>query len=158
MTHQIIEVRDPNVFETDECRAFFQRAFVTGRPMQPQLALDVSRALCLVQRSVILMGLEDGEWRGLLMGTLPVSPIAPHPNVFFLYNAGSAEMRKALIQQAIDWMHANGYTEATATNWSPHSDEAWLRLWGDLGNVQKQASTFLFSIPRKDEEPANEAA
>lgn len=137
---EIIVLRDKNALANPSFQQFLQEALAANFNVNGNL-VDVAQELMAYIENpnmFMLVGMEDGEFRGLLLAHLPLSRLFPVPMITFLYCAGSKALRIGLCDRIMDIFVSHGYTKTWAWNSSGHSDKAWEKVLDTGRNVFKR--------------------
>jgi hypothetical protein len=147
---QILTLRDPNALANPSFRTFLSEALKSNFSVNSDLSDVAEELFAYIQRPdmFMLVGMEDGEFRGLLLGHLPQSRMFPTPMITFLYCSGSRELRLGLCDRIMDIFVSHGYTKSWAWNSSGHSDKAWEKVL-DTGRNQFKRLGSVYSVEVK---------
>jgi hypothetical protein len=147
---QILTLRDPNALANPSFQTFLQTALSSNFSVNSNLSDVVQELVAYMTQPnmFMLVGMEDGEFRGLLLAHLPLSRMFPVPMITFLYSAGTPELRIALCDRIMDIFVSHGYTKSWAWNSSGHSDKAWEKVL-DTGRNQFKRLGSVYSVEVK---------
>lgn len=131
-----IEVKNTQVFAIPQVQKLLEEALASVDFIAPGGLASVAEDLFeYVNRDDhwLVLGIENGEYVGLVMAFGHSNNLFPYPTVTLIYNAGTAEMRRELVRETMDILTQKGYTKAWAVNGSKRSDKAWQRLFSGSG-------------------------
>lgn len=145
----VVNLSNTNALLQPDVQAFFKKALPPGNLLIP-LGFDgnpepVVNAIT-APNGAVLIGLEDGEWKGMAMVGLPNGVDQTDPYVGHFYNEGKAALRDELIKAVVDFVVQNGYTSFVVLNGSGKADEAWIKMFRKAGEPTKVASIYRFKI------------
>lgn len=107
-------------------------------------------ALCTEAHTQVLLGIEEGQPRALLVTQLP-TPLMLLPVILLGYNEGTKQLGKAMMQQACAWVRENGYSAFLAVNRGRNS-AAYARGLRPFGKVSDAGTTFRVELREEEEE------
>lgn len=126
----VIEMRQPRALLIPDVQQLLRRAVESGVFLAPggfeTVAEDIFNFVTDPQQ-FMLLGAEDGKFRSVVLGYLPVGNLFPYPTVVLFYNEGSRALSRATGKALMDTIVSNGYTRILAVNSSGHEDEVWMR-------------------------------
>lgn len=142
---QVLVLRDPNALANPSLQAFIKQALSAQFTIDANsnLADTAEELFSYIQRPdmFLLIGIEDGEFQGLLLAHLPLSRLFPMPMINLIYCTGSKDLRLAMCDRIMDIFVSHGYTKTWAVNSSGHSDKAWEKVLDTGRNVFKRLGT-----------------
>lgn len=138
-------VRNAAAYVLPDIRDFVLRAFGSGSLVAPEDAVVELATNADDDRLQVMMWREDGEWRGMAVVILPVSRLMPNASVLQFYNAGSAQLRRAMVSKIVTVVRDAGYDSIEALNLNG-KDQAFQRLWRSAGPVTKVGSFFMIDV------------
>lgn len=146
----VIQLRNPAALLTPEIQNLLKNAIATNVLLAPggfdTLAEDLLEFITSPNHFMIV-GAEQGHFKGVLMGYFPTGQLFPYPTVILLYNEGSVALRKALQAKYVDIMLQRGYTQTLAVNGSGRKDAAWIKaLTPEGAQSEIVGSLMLMSI------------
>lgn len=126
----VIELTNPQVLAKADLQALLKSAVEAGSFLAPNgwdtVAPDIINFVVDPNQFMIL-GAENGEWKGCVLGYFPVGNLFPYPTVVCIYNQGSRELSRAMRDQLLETLLVKGYTKMLAVNTSGHEDAVWQR-------------------------------
>lgn len=143
-------VRNAAAYVLPDIREFVLRAFDSGSLVGPEDAVVELATNAENQHLQVMMWREDGEWRGLAVVILPVSRLMPHASVLHFYNAGSAALRRAMVDKIVTVVREAGYGTIETLHLKG-KDAAFERLWRSAGKVTRAGSYFTIDIGGDDD-------
>ena len=123
---------------------------ITSRFDLSQDAPEFVAGLCGQAHTQVLLGIEEERPVALLVTQLP-TPLMLYPTILLAYNEGSKAIGGEMMQEAVRWVRAAGYSHFLMTNRSNRSDAAYERGLRPHGTVIARATTLLVEL-RKEEE------
>lgn len=145
----VFALKNAQALLVPQVQEFMKRVFPKGNLLNP-LGFEVNpNPIIEVINSndkVLLIGVEDGEWKCLSMAGLPdgVGTVDPYSGHF--YNEGKAALRNEVLQATVDFVLQNGYTSIVALHSSGKADEPWLRMLKKFGEPTKIGSIYRFKV------------
>ncbi len=91
----------------------------------------------------LLLGYEKGTPLGFVTGQFPASRLFPYPMITLMYNEGTSDLRRALVEAAANTVAERGFKCSWALNGSGRSDEAWLRVMVPKGCHGRKVASVL---------------
>lgn len=146
----VITLREPQVLLKPDLQALLKRAVEAGSFLAPSgwdtVAADII-GFVTDRNQFMILGAENGEWKGVVLGYLPVGNLFPYPTVVCIYNEGTRELSRALQDELLETLTTNGYTRMLAVNASGHEDAVWQRGLTPQGATSKiVGSLALFEV------------
>ena len=147
--HTIL-LRNPNALMQPDIQQLLKRAIDKGTFLAPggfdTVAQDIINFVT-DPRQFMVLGAEDGKFKCVCVGYLPVGNLFPYPTIVMIYNEGSRALSVDVQAEVMDFMVSNGYTRCLAVNTSGHSDAAWQKVL-TLPEVksEKVGSLVLFEV------------
>lgn len=144
---KVINLQNPRALLVPDVQGLIERSLEKVPHFAPGGASSVAEDLLYIVQdpgSFLLLGAEDGAFKGLVIGNLPQTNFFPYPVISVVYNEGSTALLKEMQKQTLDIIVEAGYTKAWAANVSGHSDAAWLRAFKFPGVTAKQIGTLHF--------------
>ncbi|MFN4261961.1 MAG: hypothetical protein ACK4RK_21990 [Gemmataceae bacterium] len=142
-------VRNAAAYVLPDIRRIVLRAFDSGSLVDPEDAVVELAANADNPHLQAMLWREDGEWRGLAVVILPVSRLMPHASVLHFYNAGSAALRRAMVDKIVTVVRESGYDTIETLNLKG-KDAAFQRLWQPAGKVMRAGSYFTINVGGED--------
>lgn len=122
-------------------QAFLGEAFPEGCPAMPGgFDRDLAYFVRLIDDPdvAIFVGEEGGKLAGLAMMMVPPAHMGSWPAMFeHFHNTGSAKLRRALVDAALDFAKRRGYVKVRAINATGRPASVWARMFRSFGKVQK---------------------
>ena len=147
----VYEIRNPATFTTEPIQQLFVRAFKGDRPTSASIALREFVVMCELPHVSVMVGEEEGELHGLIIGFGNTSGLYPWPRTYHIFNEGSFKLRDLLIKKMAARYREWGYNRHIAVNMSGRSDATWLRSLRRAGMAERLGSAFLFTLEEDDE-------
>ena len=143
-----IRLTNPNVFSVPDVIDIFKRALENFEMFNgdfeealPELQIMVSKP-----EVGVMLGVEDGKFKGIGIVLLPDDKFSPIPQVPLFYNEGSMAIKRALVSKIVDFIVENGYTKFQAINTSGKADSIWARAFRRAGKSRRIGSIMEFEI------------
>lgn len=127
---QILHVQNPQAFSNPMFLDLFKRALTAlpgAAPAGVDGCADEIFACVANKQFVTVVGVEDGEFRCLMVTLLPDNNIYPYPNVFAFYNEGSKALSSAVKTRMMDICLEKGYTTYRTANMTGRSEDVYQR-------------------------------
>jgi len=147
VTVEVLRIRNANALLLPSIRAFVYRALTTNSlASHPAQALvELADVLHLDEVGLFLVK-EDNHWAATALCEINTSALAPKAcNVIHFYNAGSADARKALVQQIVAYAREAGVKMLAGVDMNT-KPRAFARLFKDAGQARVVGELFLFDI------------
>lgn len=145
---EVIRVKNPATFLIPEVQDLVTKMADKTLRVRPedsgQIAPDILK-IVMDDNGFIFLGEENGHFKLIIIGFLPTLALFPHPTIISFFNAGSRELRDMGKRKLMDFIQEAGYNAAWAANGTPHSDEAWKRVFGQ-GAVEINRVGTLFEF------------
>lgn len=145
-----IRLQNVNALVKPDLLALIRRAVESGVLLAPggwdSIALDIYNFVADPTQFMIL-GAEDGEWKGVVLGFMPAGNLFPYPTTVLFYNEGSRALSREMQDKLMDILLEAGYTSLLAVNSSGAHDEVWQRaLTPEGATATKVGSLVLFEV------------
>ena len=130
----VITLRNPRALMLPNITAIIDRAFTSVKIVAPGGLNTVAEDLFKMINDplqFLMIGMEAGEPKSVIMGFLPNTNLFPYPTVTLFYNEGSKELLRASKAYLFDTLSQAGYTKCWAINSTGRSDAAWIRVFSD---------------------------
>lgn len=116
---EVIELRYAPALMLPDLQGLLKRAVESNALMTPHgfdsIAKDIF-SFVTEPKNFMLLGIEKGRYRSLMLGFEPNSMMFPYPTVVLIYNEGSKALLDATRKKAMDMLLAKGYTKLMAVN------------------------------------------
>lgn len=126
----VIELRELNALRIPDIQILLKNAVESGALLAPNgfdsVAADIIEFVRDPQQ-FMLLGAENGKFRSVVLGYLPVGNLFPYPTTVLFYNEGSRKLARATQEKLLDFLMSRGYTRLLAVNSSGKKDDVWLR-------------------------------
>ncbi len=126
----VTELRQLNALTIPDIQLLLKNAVESGALLAPNgfdtVAQDMINFV-VNDHEFMLLGAENGKFRAVVMGYLPVGNLFPYPTVVLFYNEGTRKLAREMQDALLDFMLGRGYTRMLAVNSSGKKDEVWLR-------------------------------
>lgn len=146
---KVANFTNPQALTQEPVLNILREAFPEGGNVAPEgfdaAASDFVRAI-QDPNTYLLVGMEKGEFRGVVLMSVPANKIAARPQVIHFFNKGSMKMRDALLEEMTRIIAEEGFATFSAVNASGKSDEAWLKTFKKAGQAERIGSLFKFNI------------
>jgi len=147
---EVVQIKNPAAFTLEPVAELLKRALSITQRIEPErmaeVAPDVLR-MVLDPDAFVFLGEEQGQFKLIILGFLPVSKLFPHATIVSFYNEGSRALRDHGKSILLDFIGSRGYN-AWAVNGTGNSDEAWKRVFGHEKTEIKRIGT-VFEITQK---------
>ena len=143
---QVVRLQNPKALASPPFRAFLKRSVKRGALIGLDDLLQGLTERLPDPNFLALVGVEDGEFRGLVLLGLPSSIWQPTPYVYHFYNAGKAALRDALIKATVDFVVQAGYTKFLAVNLSDRDFKAWAKTFQKAGKATELGRLVEFEV------------
>lgn len=139
---QTIRLQNAKALELPEIEAFLSRAF--GQPHWEGIPVTRFLAEHLTNpKLALLMGFRGNSPTGLVLISLPASPLSKHPEVIHFYCESGPVQSRALIKAGLDFIRENGYNTYWAVNMSERPDAVWSRALRPKGWHSRKVGTLM---------------
>ena len=144
---QVVRLNNPKALLAPPMQELFRKAF-DGNPLIAGIDDAPGEYVRVVTNPAVglFVGVEKGEFKGLVLVELPGSPLAKMPNVLHFANFGTAKLRDALIQAALDFIVQAGYTRFVTINLTGRGDAVHNRLFKKVGKAKPLGSVLEYRI------------
>lgn len=146
---EVVQIKNPATFTIPAIADLLARALAKTQnisdDLRPTVAQDIIN-MTVDPNAFIFLGAEDGEFKLVFMGFLPVSNLFPHPTVVSFYSEGSRALRELGKQKLIDYIRESGYNHAWAVNGTGNSDKAWERVFRNADTIEFKKIGTVFQI------------
>lgn len=126
----VITLRNPQALLIPDIQNLLKRAVESGVLLAPAgfdtIAQDIFNFVT-DPRQFMILGAEQGAFKSVAMGYLPVGNLFPYPTVVMFYNEGSRALSRETQDHLMDFITSNGYTRMLAVNSSGYADRTWLK-------------------------------
>jgi hypothetical protein len=146
----VIELRNSRALLIPDIQNLLRRAVESGTLVAPSgfdsVAQDIFNFVNDPQQ-FMLIGMEAGGAKAVVMGYLPVGNMFPYPTVVLIYNEGTRKLSRLLRAELLDFITSHGYTRMLAVNSSGHADAGWLKGLTPVGATSEiVGSLALFEV------------
>ncbi len=144
---QVARLNNPQALLAPPMQELFRKAF-DGNPMIAGIDEVPEEYVRLLANPNVgfFVGVEKGEFKGLVLVELPGSPLAKMPNVLHFANFGTSKLRDALVQAALDFIVQAGYTRFATINLTGRGDAVHKRLFKKVGEAKALGSVLEYRI------------
>lgn len=152
---RVVRMQNPQALLLPEVEDLWRKAFdsVETLPAYDEAKDEIADAITLPNFAAFV-GVEEGQFRGLLLICLPATKFAMHPLILHFYvgradrGGASAKLRKDMIKTGVDFMASEGYTTFQAMwPWTEEKKIAGLkRLFRHGGKAQEIGRIVRFTI------------
>lgn len=126
----VIELRQLNALTLPDVQLLLKNAVESGALLAPSgfdtVAMDMIDFV-RNENEFMLLGAENGKFRGVILGYLPVGNLFPYPTIVLFYNEGSRKLSREMQDYLLDFLMSRGYTRMLAVNSSGKKDDVWLK-------------------------------
>ena len=143
---KVIRLQNPNALASPEFRAFLKRSVQRGALISLDDLLQGLGQRLSDPNFAVLVGIEDGQFQGLVLLGLPTSVWQPAPYIYHFYNGGKADLRDALIAATVDFVVQAGYTKFLAVNLTDRDFKAWAKTFQKAGKATELGRLVEFEV------------
>lgn len=134
----VTRVESPEIYLVPSVQAFLREVFPAGHPMfmpgyekEPELLVEKLRD------AEVLLGSENGKLSGMVVILFPEEESGEPAQIAHFYNKGSADLRRQLIDAAVEILKENGHMKFWTTNLTGRPDSVWARTFKRAGKARK---------------------
>lgn len=144
---QIIKVTNPNIFAVPELLALFKEGFEKASMAELWNEQVMAELQSMIAQGYhpIWVGVENGRFKALLIGLMPVSHLIPQPLVYLVFNKGTRALLKQMANECIAYLKAAGYTTWAGLNLLGE-DRLHQRLFGYAGTARVRGSMLEYTV------------
>lgn len=143
----VILLRNPQALAKADIQQLLRRA-VEGSPFLAPHGFDTVApdifSFVTDQQQFMFLGAENGQFKSVVLGFLPVGNLFPYPTVVSFYNEGSRALSRLTQERLLDHILASGYTRILAINGTGHPDPVWLKALTPEGVHSEIAGSLAF--------------
>lgn len=144
---QVVRLTKPEALDNPDVNALFERAYETNSIGQwSDAAREELQAAITSEALLVLVGVEEGQFKGCVICGMPVSAFFPTPIVYQYACFGSAELRHELGRKLVDILVDNGYTKCHGVNATGKADSVYGRWCKDHFKVERLGSVLELTV------------
>lgn len=133
----ILVLKNPKAMEVPAIKGLFDRGIAKSAWAGMDGAVDELRNLIQSPTAGVILGEENGCFRGFSLVLLPQSKLDTIPQVIHIYNEGTKSLRRKIVQATVDFIEKAGYNKLWAMDFTGRS-RAWDRAMKPEGWSLKQ--------------------
>ena len=146
METSVARVQNPSVLTAPAVIDLFTAAFKNDMPAPVGGVLAELVQVLPNERVLVVIGLEGGKLKGLMIAHDPASALAVYPSVYHFFNSGRAKLRDALLDELLSWLKERNVDTFMAANMTGKSDRAWLKAFKKAGTPEMVGSVIRFKV------------
>ena len=143
---QVVRLQNPKALDSPQFRAFLKRSVKRGALIGLDDLLQGLTERLPDPNFLALVGVEDGDFRGLVLLGFPTNVWQSTPYVYHFYNEGKVTLRDALLKTMVDFIVQAGYTKFLAVNLSDRDFKAWAKVFRKAGKATELGRLVEFEV------------